>query len=85
MNESTITHNTIVCEFCENGEVWGDCCNGTKSCACKGMQVFFGQCRVCNGTGKRAVNADTKANFRAIQRHAAMTGGYLGNPHGRLR
>lgn len=72
---------------CENGEVWTECCNGSGGCACEGKQVFFGKCRVCDGAGTLAgaIDIDTRSNLRAIQFAAEVGGGYLGNPHGRLR
>ncbi len=70
---------------CENGEVWTECCNGSSGCPCKGQQVFMGACGACGGDGKHRDGVDLKVNFRAIQRLATATGGYLGNPHGRLR
>lgn len=73
------------CEMCEGGQVWTECCDGSKGCACRGMQVLFGQCRVCGGTGWHHKNADTQANIAAIRRHGEIFGGYLGNPHGQLR
>ena len=73
------------CEMCEDGQVWTECCDGSKGCACEGKQVLFGQCRVCNGTGRQHENADTQANITAIRKYAEATSGYLGNPHGRLR
>lgn len=75
----------IRCGSCENGEVWVECCNGAGGCLCKGRQVFFATCAVCNGTGIVPQGADSEANIRAIRRAAAATGGYFGNPHGRLR
>lgn len=73
------------CEMCENGEVWTECCNGSNGCPCEGRQVFFGICEVCHGTGERTADADTGANLQSLRHAAVVTGGYLGNPHGRLR
>lgn len=73
------------CEMCENGQVWTECCDGSNGCPCEGQQVLYGRCLVCKGTGHREADADTQANIRSMQNAAAVTGGYLGNPHGRLR
>lgn len=74
-----------VCTCCEHGQVWVECCNGSEGCPCLGKQVFFGQCRVCHGTGWMQADADTEANLRVITAVARATGGYIGNPHGVLR
>lgn len=75
----------VQCDSCESGEVWTECCNGSSGCECQGRQVFFGVCQVCEGTMLRSPSADTQANIKAIRHMATLTGGYFGNPHGRLR
>lgn len=72
---------------CENGEVWTECCNGSGGCSCEGKQVFFGKCAACNGAGQRLAtrNVDAQVNLNAIRSYARAFGGYIGNPHGRLR
>lgn len=72
----------VPCEYCENGQVWTECCNGISGCPCGGKQILFGQCKVCDGHGQREKGADTKANLRDITAAVRATGGYLGNPHG---
>jgi hypothetical protein len=72
---------------CENGEVWIECCNGSSGCPCEGKVVFFDRCVACGGTGIEPEGQPTahRGNLRAITNAVRLGGGYIGNPHGRLR
>lgn len=57
----------IRCECCENGIWYTECCNGADGCSCEGLPINMGPCNVCEGTGYRRPDADTKANVKTIQ------------------
>ncbi|OHB71894.1 MAG: hypothetical protein A2W23_06500 [Planctomycetes bacterium RBG_16_43_13] len=57
----------IRCECCDSGKWKTECCNGADGCDCRGERVDMGKCHVCDGTGWRHQNADTRANLKTIQ------------------
>lgn len=57
----------VRCEYCDNGHWETECCNGADGCDCRGERVPMGPCNVCNGTGWRRPDADTRANLQTIQ------------------
>jgi len=57
----------MLCEYCENGTWWTECCSGANGCDCHGQPVNMGTCNICHGTGWRRPDADTRANLRTIQ------------------
>jgi hypothetical protein len=83
----TLMGEYMICAGCNGtGELWTECCNGNNRCPCEGKEVYFGQCRICHGTGVSNTNIGIhNPNLDAIRAVAKIGNGFIGNPYERLR